>query len=96
MKHPFSVEVLRTLELAPPFSFTKGCPVNRIQGRPFMNQAHKFGTLLFDLETDPQQQSPLQNEAVEQRMVKLLLQLMQENDAPREQYQRLGLSTPTR
>jgi arylsulfatase A-like enzyme len=95
MKHPFSVEELQTLELAPPFSFTKGCPVNRIEGKGFMNKAYEFGTLLFDLETDPQQQNPLQDEAIEARMIELLLKLMQENDAPHEQYQRLGLPIPT-
>jgi hypothetical protein len=93
MKHPFSVE---ELQVAPPFSFTKGCPANRIRGKGFMNKAHEFGTLLFDLQTDPQQQNPLRDEAIETRMIELLLKLMQENDAPREQYQRLGLPIPTR
>lgn len=91
MKNPFSVEELRTTELAPPFQFTKGCPVNRIKGKPFMNKAFEFGTLLFDLQTDPQQQHPITDEKIESRMKNLLVQLMQENDAPQEQYERLGL-----
>jgi hypothetical protein len=94
MTKMFSVEELRTTELAPPFPFTKGCPVNRIKGKPFMNRAFEFGTLLFDLRNDPQQQNPIQDEAVENRMIGLLIQLMKENDAPHEQYERLGLPVP--
>lgn len=55
----------------------------------------KFGetaqTLLYDLKTDPGQQTPLCDEAVEARMVSFMVGLMRENDAPREQYTRLGL-----
>jgi len=93
MTNMFSVEELRTTKLVPPFTFTKGCPVNRIDSTPVHGvKAYNFGTLLFDLHNDPQQQHPIQDEAVEKRMIELLLRLMKESDAPREQYQRLGLS----
>jgi len=89
----FSLEELRTTQLAPPFSFTKGCPVNQIEARDFhKSRAYQFGTLLFDLQNDPQQQNPIHDEAVEKRMTELLLRLMKETDAPREQYERLGLT----
>jgi len=94
MTKMFSLEELRTMELVPPFPFTKECPVNRMKGKPFMNKAFEFGTLLFDLQNDPQQQNPIRDEKVENRMIELLIQLMKENDAPQEQYERLGLPIP--
>lgn len=54
--------------------------------------AVRRGNLLFDLEQDPKQLQPLHDEAVESRMIKAMKQLMEENEAPAEQYVRLGLS----
>jgi len=51
-----------------------------------------FVTMLFDLETDPKQENPIQDTAVEERMTARLVRLMEENDAPPEQYERLGLA----
>ena len=53
--------------------------------------AHSFGTLLFDLATDPQQEQPVHDTAIEEYMIGLLVALMKANDAPPEQYVRLGL-----
>lgn len=52
---------------------------------------HGFGTQLFHLENDPTQKTPLQDPAVEARMLAHLTRLMRENDAPPEQFTRLGL-----
>jgi arylsulfatase A-like enzyme len=90
MRHTFSVQELQDIQLAEPFPFTKGCRTMQIAGRPWIN-AHQFGTLLFDLETDPHQEQPLDDATVEARMTGHLVRLMQENDAPAEQFQRLGL-----
>ena len=49
------------------------------------------GTKLFDLERDPMQRLPIQDIKIEHRMVQAMIALMQENDAPEEQYERLGL-----
>ena len=49
------------------------------------------GTMLFDLATDPHQEHPLIDDGVELRMIGLLLDWMHWNDAPQEQYERLGL-----
>lgn len=48
-------------------------------------------TLLFDLEKDPDQLSPLHDPAVEERMIRLMVDLMKQSDAPAEQYARVGL-----
>lgn len=53
--------------------------------------SYTFGSLLFDLENDPRQETPIVDEAVERRMIGLMLDLMGQNDAPAEQYERLGL-----
>lgn len=50
-----------------------------------------FGTLLFDLETDPHQLSPIRDDELELRMIELLVQGMRENEAPADQFERLGL-----
>ena len=51
----------------------------------------EFGTLLYDLEKDPKQEHPIRDEEVEERLKVHMVQLMRENDAPKEQYVRLGL-----
>ncbi|EFJ6762061.1 TPA: sulfatase, partial [Escherichia coli] len=53
---------------------------------------NQFGHLLFDLQNDPQQLHPIDDDAIEARMIALLIQLMKDNDAPPEQFQRLGLA----
>ncbi|MDF1515628.1 MAG: sulfatase, partial [Anaerolineae bacterium] len=80
------------IQLADPFTFTKGCRTMKIDaGRDGWRDIFRFGTMLFDLDKDPQQNDPINDLDVEQRMVDLLLKLMQENDAPEEQFTRLGL-----
>lgn len=87
----FSVEELRdATELAPPFTFTKGCQTMKIPGRGRSN-IHRFGSLLFDLHSDPKQERPLNESAVEERMTDHLVRLMKACDAPEEQFERLGL-----
>jgi hypothetical protein len=95
MRSRFSVEELRCMELAEPFSFTQGCPLMKIPSQPSV-RAHAFGTLLFDLDSDPGQIRPIlpdapEYAALEAEMTAHLVRLMRENDAPVEQFERLGL-----
>jgi arylsulfatase A-like enzyme len=90
----FSIEEMRTMEAVPPLPFTKGCPVMRIEAKPFFRSQHEFGNLLFDMETDFGQESPLDDPEIEAHMVKLLIREMIRNHAPSEQYTRLGLPQP--
>jgi hypothetical protein len=90
MRNFFGTDELQGLELAEPFSFTKGLRMLKTPARTWAN-AHQFGHLLFDLVADPQQQNPLQDASIEERMIGLMVELMRENDAPPEQYVRLGL-----
>ena len=94
MRGSFSVEDMRMAEMAPPFAFTKGCPVMKIPGgawRAEYPEARRFETMLFDLENDPHQQRSIDDSRTERMMIDHLVRLMKENDAPAEQFQRLGL-----
>ncbi len=93
MTSRFSVEEMRTLEKGPAFSFTKGCPTMRLNGGCWVRDPNMpaLQTYLFDLESDYEQRTPIDDPAIEQRMIDHLVRLMKWNDAPREQFQRLGL-----
>ncbi|MFB9275484.1 sulfatase-like hydrolase/transferase [Cohnella cellulosilytica] len=86
----FSVEELQGLTLAEPFAFTKGVRTLKVKADSFV-PAHRMGTLLYDIDADPQQLRPLEDEAAELLMERHLIELMEASDAPAEQYERLGL-----
>ena len=96
MRCMFSPEELSTAELVPGFSFTKGVPLLRTNASEDFSgdTTIKFslGTKLYDLSTDPHQNAPIQDSQTEHRLIQAMLKLMQENDAPQEQYQRMGLN----
>jgi len=92
MRARFSVQELRGAELAEPFPFTKGCPTLKVPAVRWPG-SHPFETLLFDLASDPGQQHPIQDSGIEQAMIAYIIALMRENDAPGEQYTRLGLDS---
>ncbi len=94
MRGPFSVkELAGKIELAQPFTFTKGCSITRVPSRPFWGKHPDIRkTLLYDLQTDPLQQSPTQDPAVEGTMAQHLVSLMRQCDAPASQFERLGLA----
>jgi arylsulfatase A-like enzyme len=96
MNRMFSPQELQEFGLAEPFAFTKGCRMLKIPVQPKSSwtQPYEFGSLLFDLETDPAQEHPISDPAVEARLIDQMVRLMQANDAPPEQYTRLGLQIP--
>lgn len=90
---------LQDLQMAEPFSFTKGCRVLKIampqNFYPCMSvAAEENHDLLFDLAHDPKQNQPIEDHTVTAYMIKEMLDLMVQNDAPDEQYIRLGLDNP--
>ena len=92
MRHTFDVGELQDIGLAEPFPFTKGCRTMKIEGRNWPGLSGPiFDTLLFDLQADPGQEHPILDSAVEARMVGAPVRLMKENNAPPEQFERLGL-----
>ncbi len=83
-------DILQSMELSSPFSFTKGIPVLKLENRQPVSQA-SYPTMLFCLETDPYEEQPLENTDEETRMAALMKKMMQENDCPGEQFIRMGL-----
>jgi len=93
MRRRFSVEELRALDgVAEPFSFTKDCPTMRFRR---LDGPRKFAlqSKLFDLQQDPAQSQSIDDPQVERRMRDHLARLMQQCEAPAEQFRRLGLAT---
>lgn len=90
MRGRFPAETMRQAELHPALPFTKGMPVLRVPSFAYTDPS-SFGTLLFDLQADPEQRHPIDDPELELRMVGLLVDEMRANDAPAEQFERLGL-----
>ncbi|WP_248924312.1 sulfatase [Paenibacillus hamazuiensis] len=89
------------IEMGPFLSWT-GFPVYKIPGdnvkmKDRTQSFHVNGEyirqhLLFDIREDAGQSRPLRDEEAERRMTALLREALMEHDAPKEQYERLGLS----
>nr|WP_265181572.1 sulfatase [Vibrio mimicus] len=99
---PFSPEEIKLADetLVSNFRYAQNTPMLRVNANHDLfpnnscyqfNQHLSWGDLCFDLQNDPQQLQPIQNEAVKTRMLGLMYQLMQEHESPDEQYERLGL-----
>ncbi|CAN7744449.1 sulfatase [Paenibacillus sp. LjRoot56] len=91
MKNMFTPGELQNIELHKPFTFTKSCRTLQIPvGFQWMNP-YQYGTKLFDLESDPTQYDELHDPATELRFIRIIAELMIVNDAPPEQFVRLGI-----
>jgi hypothetical protein len=86
---------LADVELAEPFANMKGMKPLRVPAKSSLSQplGGTVGDLLYDVQTDPQQQSPLDDDAISGRLAKRMAELMRECDAPAEQFERLGLTS---
>jgi arylsulfatase A-like enzyme len=98
----FMIEELQDTTIAEPFDFTKGARLMKI---PHMSKEHtkmhsfmfpdemiRTETVLYDLATDPGQETPIRDAAVERRLKAALFRLMRENDAPLEAFRRMEAS----
>jgi len=67
-------------------------PVNYETKIPYGREAgqNTYPTMLFDLEKDPNQESPIEDEAAEKRMIHLMRKRMKENQCPSEMLERYG------
>lgn len=91
MAQRFWVDELQDVQLQEPFSFTKGCRTMKIQAKEGMNHMANFGTKLFCLADDPNQEHPLENIEKETELLNAMLKLMRKNECPKERYARFGL-----
>ena len=98
MRQLFGVDQFQkgNVTLAEPFSFTKGCQTMRLSstGAPGVGWRKSLDTRLFDLQDDPGQINPIEDEQVEAMMTEHLVRCMKACDAPAEQYERLGVAKP--
>jgi hypothetical protein len=62
----------------------------RIDNNDLLNAAN-FGDKLFNIKNDPRQEKELDDITAEARMANLLVRAILENEAPEEQYERIGL-----
>lgn len=83
-------EILRTMRLHQPFSFTKGMPVLELESIGHVSQAD-YPTLLFCVRDDADELYPVQDSDRERRMIRLMKKMMIDNDCPKEQFERLGM-----
>ena len=93
MRARFSVRELSDWEPAEPFSFTKGLRTMKIRclGSQVGGAAAARTSKLYDLENDPDQLNPIEDEAAVKKMKKLISEYMKETDAPKELYYRYGI-----
>jgi hypothetical protein len=84
---------LADVELAEPFSFTKGMRLLRIPSGGSLSQPVEgtVGDLLYDVRADAGQQTQLDDSEVVERLSSQMAELMRECDAPAEQFVRMGL-----
>ncbi|WP_421722952.1 sulfatase [Bauldia sp.] len=94
----FGHNELAGLELAEPFGFTDGLKLMKMparkaaDGRVDVHGLHEdTTTVLYDLETDPGQLSPIDAPEIIGRLEGLMLELMRRNEAPPEAFSRIGL-----
>ncbi|MGG4044331.1 sulfatase [Paenibacillus favisporus] len=62
------------------------------EGQNYGGTHQVMQTMLFDIQKDYNQETPLQDQEIEAKMIDLLKQEMQRLDSPQEQYVRLGLT----
>ena len=98
----FSVAEMKTSKLVPPFDFTKGMPLLKIDAlkdarRIPIHDNKRFdpgvGTTLYDLATDPAQQRPFRDNKLERRFHAGIERALRAHDAPPEIYGRYGIGT---
>ena len=89
----YQPEELMTMQRAEPFSFTKGCPLMRMDGfaPDILTDANAGGEMLFDVKEDPKQKHSLEDAQLKEKFKDRIAALMHENDAPAEQFIRMGL-----
>ncbi|WP_026508138.1 sulfatase [Butyrivibrio sp. MC2013] len=92
MSSSYSPDEFKGAELCRDFSFTEGFPLMKLTPGTD-DRAYRQGSRLYDLTTDPEELHPLEDEELEQKMTGLMIELMKANEAPKEQYIRVGLTT---
>ncbi|WP_136443777.1 sulfatase [Pacificoceanicola onchidii] len=100
LEEAFSVENLAELQLSEPLEFAQGLKLMKIPARaeedgaisvPCMGTPRETETVLYDLQSDPGQYTPIEAPEVVERLENALRDLMTRHHAPEEAYRRIGL-----
>ena len=92
MRNMFNVNELQNIQLEDGFFFTKGCTLMKIESmKSLLYNPVQYGTKLFDVVDDPAQTELIQNEEVELKLINAIREKMIVNDAPDEQFERMGI-----
>ncbi|CAH2713145.1 hypothetical protein BACCIP111895_00278 [Neobacillus rhizosphaerae] len=91
MRKLFSPSELQNIQIQEPFSFTKGCQTMKIRAGEEFTNPFQYGSKLFDLTTDPEQKEEIEDLEIELKFIEKIAEKMRENDAPKEQFERLGI-----
>lgn len=90
MREFFEKDILEQGTLIEGNRFTNGIPCIKYPDKTYVNPM-QFGDLLFDLESDPLQENPLDNKDIMQEMCAKLKKEMEKTEAPEEEFIRIGL-----
>ena len=87
------LEELKTAQLAPPFSYTKGVPLVRTKSvqKAIGHTQNDWPDMLYDTLTDPGQLTPIDDPGITGAMSRRMAELMREYDTPAEQFERMEL-----
>lgn len=93
MDRPFSREEMSEAELCDKnaFNFMKESGVFKVPVHR-STDSYRFGTMLFDLLTDPEQKCPIHDSNIEDHLCQAMKKMMKDNQAPKEQFERIGLT----
>lgn len=90
MRNFFSKNQLKEAKLTDEFEFAKNIPMLKMPASTYMS-SFRFGNKLFNVEEDPNQLNNIDDLDKEIEMLELLRKLMIESEAPKEQYERIGI-----
>lgn len=90
MNWRFSKEELSDIKVTGQFSFTDGIQLMKLPAKVGLGEALQKD-LLFDLQADPRQMTPICSEEIKKEMETALSRILQQREAPAEQWERMGL-----
>lgn len=91
MRGFFSNQSLKETSLVNNFSFLHNLNVLKVPSDTMVS-SYQFGNKLFDFANDKNQENPIEDIEIEKAMIEKLRTLLILNEAPEEQYERLGIS----
>jgi len=98
LRHRFEPEEFDGAEMAGPMAYSKGAKVMKIPASSSRNDGVLKGAplgdaydALYDLENDPGQINPIEDEAVKAELLQKMADILRANSAPSVYYKRFGL-----